>query len=73
MTSYWQLKENLDPLKCLLFGSKDDEGGWNVELDEIIELSFDPEREEKESDYEHILSMTQQGFQSGQFDSGVDY
>ena len=73
MTGYWELKENLDPLKCLMFGSKDDVGDWNVDLDEIVKLRLDPFREIAESDYEHILSMTRQGFQSGQFDSGVDY
>ena len=73
MTGYWKLKENLDPLKCLMFGSKDDLGERNVDLDEIVELTFDPDREPMESDYEHILSMTREGYQSGQFDSGSDY
>ena len=73
MTGYWELKENLDPLKCLMFGSKDDEGDWNVDLDEIVKLRLDPFRETADSDYEHILSMTRQGYQSGQFDSGSDY
>ncbi len=56
-----------------MFGDKDDDGENMVDLDEIVELRFDPHREPKESDYEHILSMTRQGYQSGQFDSGVDY
>ena len=73
MTGHWKLKENLDPLKCLQFGDKDDFGEWMVDLDEIVELRLDPHREQKESDYEHILSMTRQGYQSGQFDTGVDY
>ncbi len=73
MTGYWGLKENLDPLKCLMFGDKDDDGENMVDLDEIVNLRLDPFRETKESDYEHILSMTRQGFQSGQFDSGSDY
>ncbi len=73
MAGNWKLKDKLDPLKCLMFGSKDDEGEWNVDLDEIVELSYDPEREVQESDYEHILKMVGEGYQSGQFDSGVDY
>ncbi len=73
MTGYWELKDNLDPLKCLMFGDKDDDGEWMVDLDEIVKLRLDPFREQSESDYEHILSMTRQGYQSGQYDSGVDY
>ena len=73
MTGYWKLKENLDPLKCLQFGDKDDSGENMIDLDEIVELSFDPHREPTESDYEQILQFTRGGYQSGQFDSGVDY
>ena len=73
MTGYWKLKENLDPHKCLQFGDKDDLGEWMVDLDEIVELGFDPAREPMESDYEHILEMTRKGYVEGQFDSGVDY
>ena len=73
MTGYWELKDNLDPLKCLQFGDKDDSGEWMIDLDEIVKLSFDPHREVSEHDYELILSMTRQGYQSGQFDSGIDY
>ena len=74
MTGYWELKEKLDPLKCLMFGTKDDNGDWNVDLDEIVNLSLDPEREVTDSDYEMILGFVKNnGFQSGQFDSGIDY
>lgn len=73
MTGYWELKDNLDPLKCLQFGDKDDDGENMIDLDQIVVLRLDPGREVKESDYDHILSMTRQGYQSGQFDSGVDY
>ena len=44
-----------------------------VDLDEIVNLRLDPFREPTETDYEHILEMTSHGYQSGQFDSGVDY
>jgi hypothetical protein len=73
MTGYWELRDNLDPLKCLMFGSKDDFGDWNVDLKDIVELSFDPHREPTDTDYEFIVKMTRDGYQSGQFDSGVDY
>lgn len=73
MTGYWELKENLDPYKCLQFGDKDDDGENMVDLDEIVELWFEPKREVRETDYEHILEMTRKGYVSGQFDSGVDY
>ncbi len=73
MTGYWELKENLDPLKCLQFGGKDDCGEWMIDLDEIVELRLDPFREPTDTDYEHILESVRKGFQSGQFDSGVDY
>ena len=73
MTLYWELTENLDHLKCLQFGDKDDAGEWMVDLDEIVNLRLDPFREPTETDYEHILEMTSHGYQSGQFDSGVDY
>lgn len=54
MTGYWELKDNLDPLKCLQFGDKDDNGENMIDLDEIVVLRLDPEREVKESDCEHI-------------------
>lgn len=73
MTGYWKLKDDLDPRKCLMFGSKDDLGDWNIDLDEIVELTLDPVREPTDADYEHILQMTRDGYSSGQFDSGVDY
>ena len=73
MTGYWQLKSNLNPIKCLQFGSKDDLGDWSIDLGEIVNLSFDPVREPRESDYEHILTMVKDGYTSGQYDSGVDY
>ena len=73
MTGFWKLKDNLDPHKCLQFGDKDDSGENMIDLDEIVELSFDPHREVKESDYEYILEMTRKGCVEGQFDSGVDY
>jgi len=74
MTGYWKLKENLDPVKCLQFGSKDDLGEWMIDLDEIVKLTFDPHRETTEADYEQILKFIRvDGYTSGQFDSGVDY
>jgi len=65
MTGNWSLKENLDPYKCLQISDED--------ILEIVDLWFEPVREPKESDQEHILKMVRDGYMSGQFDSGVDY
>jgi len=67
-TGWWKLKENLDPLKCLLFpkelGNVDDENSdYDTELfNEIIESNIPL----NEIDIEHIIGLVKQGYYQGQ-------
>jgi len=67
-TGWWKLKENLDPLKCLLFpkelGNVDDENSeYDKELfDEIVESTI----QLNETDIEHIIGLVKQGYYQGE-------
>lgn len=70
---YWELIGNLDPIKCLRFGSKDDLGAYNIDLDDIVYLTddnggCDQQVYENESIYEMILKFIDMGFVSGSFE-----
>lgn len=70
----WELRENLNPIKCLQFGSKDDLGNYMINLDDIVVLSddngiCDMVVYENESIYEQILEFIRvKGFTSGEFE-----
>ena len=70
---WWELKDNLDPLKCLVFpkyqGSEyepeelSDDGRIDLELfDDIVKSTI----KLNDTDREHIVSLIKQGVQSGE-------
>ncbi len=68
------MHKDLDPIKCLQFGSLDDLGTYNIDLDDIVKLSdengsCDMIIYENESIYEQILYFTRKGYVAGEFEA----